>query len=807
MKSIKLLFTGVVVSLLHICTIAQNSNVTFRSQLQYPNQSCANICGYVDGAGNEYALVGAQLGMSIVDVTDPANPVEVMQVPGANNHWREIKVSGDYAYVTTEGGGGLQIVNLSSLPNVAGVTYHDWTGDGVIAGQLSTIHALHIDGHYVYLYGSNLFDGGALVADITDPWNPTYAGHYSVGTGSQPYVHDGYVRNDTLYASHIYAGYFSVVDFTNKANPVELANQVTPTNFTHNTWLSQNGNVLFTTDETDDSYLTSYDISNLTNITELDRLQSNPGSGSGVHNTHIINVAGNDYAVTSWYRDGFTIADVGRPQNMVQVGNYDTYSGTGPGFDGAWGVYPYLPSGTIVVSNIDEGLFVFTPTYTRACYLEGHITNACGGQLSNVQVTATAAGISETSDISGEYKTGTPTAGTYTITFSKSGYVTQSITGVVLSSGNVTTLDVQLAPTNGALTINGLTTDAATTTPLAGVNVSISDNSNAFNFTSDANGAFTSCNVLSDTDYNVIAGKWGYITHCASNQVIDSANSNLSYALNKGYYDDFTFDFGWTVNSTASTGIWQRGVPLGTDFNNGEPANPGVDVANDCGNRAYVTGNTGLDAASDDVDNGATTLTSPVFDLNLYTEPYLCYSRWFYNSGGTGNPNDSLCIYLNNGSQTVRVEYVLATTPGNSSWVDKSFRIADYITPTATMKVIVKTADVNPGHILEAGFDKFFINEGPVGIEEQHATNNNVFKAYPNPFNDEITLSYQLTQQPVLGATVVISDIAGRRINEVPVSKQTGTIQLAISVNAGVYFAHIVNGTEITKPLKIVKVK
>jgi len=100
---------------------AQNMNVTFRAQLQYPNETLANICGYVDSLGNEYALVGAQKGMSIVDVTNPSAPVNLVQIPGPDNLWKEIKVRGKYAYVTSEGGQGLQIINLSSLLNVAGI--------------------------------------------------------------------------------------------------------------------------------------------------------------------------------------------------------------------------------------------------------------------------------------------------------------------------------------------------------------------------------------------------------------------------------------------------------------------------------------------------------------------------------------------------------------------------------------------------------------------------------------------------------------------------------------------------------------
>jgi choice-of-anchor B domain-containing protein len=287
MKRIYLALIGLLaVSLLN----AQNFNLTLRSTLPY-NGILANIGGYVDGLGNEYALVGYEFGLSIVDVTDPDNPIEKFVVNGPTSNWRDVKTWSTYAYVTTEGGNsGLQIVDLSNLPNSVNSKY--WTGTGSISGQLETIHALHVDAGYVYLFGSNLFGGAAVIADLADPWNPVYTGHT---TGADQYIHDGYVRNDTLWAGHIYAGYFQVWDVSNKANPVALAQQNTPTNFTHNTWLNDAGSVLMTTDETSDSYLASYDITDLGNIKELDRFQTTPGSGSIVHNTHVVN----DYAVSS----------------------------------------------------------------------------------------------------------------------------------------------------------------------------------------------------------------------------------------------------------------------------------------------------------------------------------------------------------------------------------------------------------------------------------------------------------------------------------------------------------------------------
>ncbi|HEY4800284.1 MAG TPA: choice-of-anchor B family protein, partial [Bacteroidia bacterium] len=353
-------------------SFSQNVNITLAAQLSYGTQQLSNICGWTDTVNHkEYALVGGANGLSVVDITTPSTPVQIVQIPGPSCTWREIKTYKHYAYVTTECGTvGLQIVDLSNLPS-ATLTTTTWTPN--ISGTvLSTIHALHIDEAKgkIYLYGSKVGNQGALIADIkTNPMVPIYLGKYD-----NRYIHDGYVRNDTLYACHIYQGDVEIVDCTNPAAGVSLADFTTPNNFAHNSWLSGNSKVCFTTDEVNNSYLAAFDISNLNNITELDRIQSNPGSQSVVHNVHIINVGGNDFAVTSWYNDGFTIVDAGRPNNLVQVGNYDTApTVSGGGMDHDWGVFPFFPSGTIVASDIENGLFVCKPTYVRASYLEGTV--------------------------------------------------------------------------------------------------------------------------------------------------------------------------------------------------------------------------------------------------------------------------------------------------------------------------------------------------------------------------------------------------------------------------------------------------
>ncbi len=428
---------------------AQNVNVTFQSKTTYTAQTLSNIWGYAAG-GSEYALVGAKNGLIVTDVTNPAAPVQIVQISGPASQWREIKTYQHYAYVATEGGGGLQIVDLSPLPSpsLPVVTY---TGGGTTPAVLSTIHALQVDEAkgFLYLYGSNLVGGRACVFDLNqDPTAPVYKGYYNpIG-----YAHDGYVNNDTMYAAHIYAGQVSIVDMTNKSDPlnqigVTLALPIsTPLLFSHNTW--RYGNTLFTTDEKANAPLAAYDISNLDDIVLLDQIE-NPNSNSIVHNTYIRD----GYAITSWYIDGFAIVDVNRPANLVKVGNYDTYTNTGTGFNGAWGVYPFLPSGNILVSNIngtsnnDGEMWVLTPTYQRGCYIEGKITdlitgNPINGALVELLTTTTT----DNSNASGNYKMGQLQSGNYTFKVTKTGYdpYTQSIS---ISNGALSTVNAALTLT------------------------------------------------------------------------------------------------------------------------------------------------------------------------------------------------------------------------------------------------------------------------------------------------------------------------------------------------------------------------
>jgi choice-of-anchor B domain-containing protein len=406
-------------------SFAQNFNFTYRGQVTYP-YSCASIWGYVDDDGTEYALVGTYNGVSIVDVSDPENPVVKFSVDHDQSEWREIKTYGHYAYATNESGGGLLVIDLSGLPN--NVQKYTFIYTDTEGNKQKNGHTLFIDENgRLYIFGGSYNGEGATMFDLTvDPVNPPFVGKYE-----EHYIHDGFVRGDTLWASEIYDGQVELVNVSDPSDPVPMASFNTPNFFSHNSWPTHDNHYVFTTDEVDDSYLTSYDVSDLTNISELDRVQSNPGSDVIIHNVHLYN---DQFAVVAYYKDGVVLFDVSHPDNMIEVGSYDTDPGeSGGNYGGTWGVYPYLPSGNIIASDLSDAgsaggkLTILTPTYVAASWLEGNVTDSStGAPVSNAYVELVGTFNTDYSDLGGLYKTGNGVAGSFSVEVSKVGYETKN---------------------------------------------------------------------------------------------------------------------------------------------------------------------------------------------------------------------------------------------------------------------------------------------------------------------------------------------------------------------------------------------
>ncbi|UKN02461.1 choice-of-anchor B family protein [Paracrocinitomix mangrovi] len=721
-------------------------NMSQLGQLDVPTTHatfCNDIWGYTDESNNEYALVGTEDGVSIVDVTDAANPAEIFWIDGMNSIWRDLKTVGDYVYVTTEAEEGLLIIDLEPLPSSTSLASTHYTGP--VGNEWHTAHNLYAADGYVYVFGSGRGNGGVIILDVTtDPMNPI-----EVGTFDTWYAHDGYVLNDTGYFAHINDGFFSIVDLTDKANPALIETFATPSTFTHNIWTSANGDYAFTSDEVSGGYIGAYDVSNPANIKYLDKIQSSPGAGIVPHNVH---VKGN-YLYTSYYTDGVVVHDITHPNNLVEVGNYDTSPLSTPNTNGCWGVYPFLPSGNIIATDRQEGVFVLGDNVHAGAFVEGTITEfGLGNPINNVDVTIDNQNIYDNSNVLGDYATGIVNSGTYDITYSKVLYYPQTIS-TTLTEGNVLIQDVELVKIpqyNVTVTV----LDAQTLNPVEGAQVVLNHTLVSHNGITDVNGEAV-IDLYYQDNYEVIGGKWGYISDCFVDTLINNSVSNITLYVNEGIYDDFTFDYGWSVFGDAQKGMWEREVPVGVDVN-GVVENPFKDGLFDCGSTAFITGNGSTAGNTDEVENGQTTLVSPVFDLTSYSDPHINFELFYYNFVGPFYPNDTLFVTLFNGTETVDIaKFHLDNTP-LSLWYPYSIPVGGLIQMTSNMQLILTISDyVETVNICEAAFDHFRVTNFSMASEDE-ITDQNEIKIYPNPFKNVLNI-YAKT-----GESVEILDVSGK---------------------------------------------
>lgn len=410
-------------------------NLQLLGHLSYSPLSLAGCWHHVDNSGGEWALVGTSGGLSIVNLDNPAQPEERFKVPGPTSNWREVKTWAGYAYFGSEAvQSGITIVNLNYLPD--SIQWKVWRGDGFFDSLVVKSHTVQAEAGYLYVCGGSMITNGVVIASLSDPWNPHIVSKYAAN-----YVHDAFIRGDTLWTSEIYQGQFGVVDISNKSNPVLLATQPTPGAFNHNSGLSADSKTLFTTDEKPSAPLGSFDVSNLDDIRMLDVYLPSVKPTGEVHNVRVVE---GDFLVCPSYRGQLTIVDGSKPDNLIEIA-WDSL-----GTSLVWDADPYLPSGIIFATAKNEGLFVYKPTYVHAAWIQGLVTDASTGfPLPDAKVFVLNTPNADTSGADGIYKTGAPASGLYAMRAERPGYQTQVVTNVSLSSGTIATRNFALSPLVG----------------------------------------------------------------------------------------------------------------------------------------------------------------------------------------------------------------------------------------------------------------------------------------------------------------------------------------------------------------------
>lgn len=802
--------------LFHSLLIHAQQNMSLVSNTLIDDDA-TDIWGYVDQSGTEYAIMGAINSTRIFSLADPTNPLELINIPGDRSRWRDIKTDGDYIYVIADqGDDGLLVIDMTQVEDtiayqyfnplvdefiislkdsvqvidsmiVDGITVFDTTLVLEVVSDTTTIkvnrcHNLYIVDGFIYLAGCNggpQYNGVIILDPSNDPFKPEV-----IGIESNSYAHDVFVKGNLMYVSEIRRGALGIYDITDKTNPQLVGSQTTGFRFTHNAWTNDDATVAFTTDERSNAFVEAYDISDLENIKFLDNFRPLETQGLGVvpHNVHFHH----GFLYTSYYTDGLIVTDATKADNLIQVGQYDTWPGEHGGFNGNWGTYPFLPSGLILVSDQETGLYILQSDVQRACYLEGTITDEeTGLPINGVDIQIKSKDRNESiSNAAGAYKTGQATSGTFEVQFIVKEYEVLNV-DLELLHGECLIYDAILKPVQ-KLDIDIMSIEAVSEEPLNGVSVQLFNTFENYELSPTENG-ISSISQVNSGIYTLVAAKWGYKAFVIDKLILQE-NGEINVQLDIGIEDNFTFDLGWMSAGNAMSGQWERTTPVGTFFD-GKSANVVNDLPDDSGHSCYVTGNGGGNAGFDDVDDGEVVLTSPMSDLSSYAEPVLRYYYWFFNDGGDGSiPNDTLHVFMTNQTDTILIDQISDTLRLSGAWQRSKIELDSLLTLNDSIQFIFKTGDFAVGHVVEAGIDGFEIVEKSTTTSTEELDVSALSFAYPNPTEDLIYLKLDELND-ASDWRINLFDIDGRlHFNNAAIP--AGTVSLK-DLNAGMYVLHL----------------
>jgi choice-of-anchor B domain-containing protein len=339
-----------------------------------------DIWGWTDPAtGKEYAIMGTSNSTAFVDVTSPTDPVVVGTLPthSGASIWRDVKVFKDHAFIVADlaENHGMQVFDLTRLRNVP-VTPTVFTEDAHYAG-FGDSHNIGINEETGFAYAVGTFDNvffrncgsGLHMIDVNDPKNPRFAGCFA----EDGYTHDvecviyrgpdGQHRGKEIcFASN--EDTLTIVDVSNKAAPVMLSRTTYPgVGYTHQGWLTDNERTFILDDELDEQTFGHNTRTRFFDVSDLDApFLDFVYDGETTAIDHNLYIVGN-LVFEANYRAGLRILETDiRKDRVTEVAFFDVYPPDDQAeFNGSWSNYPFFASGNVVVSGIEEGLFVLRP--------------------------------------------------------------------------------------------------------------------------------------------------------------------------------------------------------------------------------------------------------------------------------------------------------------------------------------------------------------------------------------------------------------------------------------------------------------
>lgn len=331
-------------------------------------------------SGREFALMGLTNGTSFVEVTDPTNPIYLgtLKTETGNKAWRDMKVYNEQAYIVSDlnGAHGVQVFDLTQLldaeqSSTDDPTYFNTVG---IYSEVTSAHniAINEQSGFAYVVGSNKASGGLHVLDLNGGAAgsmPTFAGDFS----ADGYTHDtqvvNYIGPDSSYSGREIAfnsneDTLTIVDVTNKSDMIQVSRTgYSGAEYAHQGWLSEDQRFFFMDDELDERNADEL-IQTRTRIWDVADLD-NPvylGYVDGVEATidHNLYVK-DDLIFQANYSSGMRVLRINDAAtlDLEEYGYFDTYrADNNVSFNGAWSVFPYFESGTVLISDRQGGLFM-----------------------------------------------------------------------------------------------------------------------------------------------------------------------------------------------------------------------------------------------------------------------------------------------------------------------------------------------------------------------------------------------------------------------------------------------------------------
>ena len=621
-----------------------------------PGIANGNDCwGYTAPSGREYALMAHSSGTTVIEVTNPGNPLVLATVPGPNSLWRDVKSYDNYAYSVSEGGGGIQVIDLTNVDN----------GVVTLAGSINDVgsaasHNVAIDEDSGFLYRCGGGGAGLRIYSLANPAVPTF-----VGSWNERYVHDVHVktipdpvtqqlRQIAFSCSGNNPSRLDVVDVTDKVNPVVLSSTPYPGSaYSHQGWLSTDNQHFYLGDELDESGADEtetfvFDVSDWSAPSVVAIY-----SGGNMAVNHNMYTVGNRIFQAN-YRAGLRVLDDTDPLNITEVAFFDTVpEDNNAGFSGLWSCYPFFPSGTVIGSDMQKGLFVWSL---------------------------------QQAPFSFAYPLGVPT--------------------LIDPAGSTLTLEIVVDPSFD-IDPDSPTLWVATGAGYSPVPLQLS----ASGF---YEGDFPVLPCGSEIQWYVSA----QTLTGESQQNPPSAPAGFYTAtIGEGFVtlivDDMEQDNGWTAglpSDSAVTGIWELGDPNGTAAQPEDDQTPGTGVS------CWFTGQgpPGGGLGDNDIDGGVTTLLSPIYDLSTSVNPVLSYYQWYSNSSGASPGADVFRVEISSdgGANWSLLEETGPSGPGTGGgWTLREFFLSGLIPLTSQMRLKFIASDQGSASVVEAAIDDLQVSD------------------------------------------------------------------------------------------------